>query len=178
MLTYATILIASLILAVVALFLYKVISDPSRSVYSSKDRIAIIDRHPDEKKGKARHSAVTTASSSIDRRDGVTKWDMAKGTPAMPAGNSGRGNQMPGQTAPHGAGVADASHCSLYDVSAAEPEGKHARNTGWLSREERREPGGKVYKVKRNPGGKVYKVKRNPVPKSTDAQLTNKPWGW
>ena len=53
MLTYATILIASLILAVVALFLYKVISDSSRSVYSSKDRIAIIDRHPDEKKGKA-----------------------------------------------------------------------------------------------------------------------------
>jgi hypothetical protein len=161
MLTYATILIASLILAVVALFLFKVISDSSRSVYSSKDRIAIIDRHPDEKKGKARHSAVTNALGSIDERDGVTQWNMAKSTPAM------AGNQIPGQLAQNGAGVADASHCSLYDVSAAEPASKRTRNTGWISREERREP-----------GGTVYKVKRNSVPKSTDSQLTNKPWGW
>ena len=54
MLTYATILIASLILALVVLFLYNVISDSSRSVYSSKDRIAVIDRHPEEKNGKAK----------------------------------------------------------------------------------------------------------------------------
>ena len=167
MLTYATILVASLILAVVALFLYKFISDSSRSVYSSKDRIAIIDRHPEAKEDKAKHSAVTNALSSSDKRGGVTPWNRAKSTPAMPVGNSGR-SKVSGQVTPHAAGVADSSHCSLYDVSAAaEPEGKHTRNTGWVSREEKREP-----------GGKVYKVKRKPVPRSTDAQLTNKPWGW
>lgn len=170
MLTYATILIASLVLAVVALFLYKVISDSSRSVYSSKDRIAIIDRHPEEKKGKAKHGAVTNTLSSIDNRSGVKQWNKAKGTPAMPAGNLGGGwnGSGPGQLAHHGAGVAGTSHCSLYDdVSAAEPEVKQTRNTGRISREEKSEP-----------GGKVYKVKRRPVPKSTDSQLTNQPWGW
>lgn len=167
MLTYATILIASLILALVVLFLYNVISDSSRSVYSSKDRIAVIDRHPEEKKGKARHSAVTNAMNSVDRRDGAKQWSMAKSTPAMSAGNSGRGNQMPGQLAHHGAGVANVSHCSLYNVNAAEPESKHTRNTGWLSREERREP-----------GGKVYKVKRKSKPRSTGSQGLNQPWGW
>jgi hypothetical protein len=167
MLTYATILIACLILAVVGLFLYNVISDSSRSVYSSKDRIAIIDRHPEENKVKAKHGAVTNALNSIDKRDGVPQWSMAESTPAMPAGNSGRGNQVPGQLAHHGAGVADVSHCSLYNVNAAEPESKNTRNAGWLSREDRREP-----------GGKVYKVKRHSAPRSTDSQGINQPWGW
>ena len=167
MLTYATILIASMILAVVILFLYNVIMDSSRSVYSSKDRIAIIDRHPEENKGKAKHGAVTNALNSNDRRDGVTQWSMAKSTPAMPAGDSGMGNQLPGQRAHHGAGAANVSHCSLYNVNAAEPESKHTRNAGWLSREERREP-----------GGKVYKVKRNSTPRSKDSQGINQPWGW
>jgi len=167
MLTYATIFIASLILAVVALFLYKVISDSSRSVYSSKDRIAIISRDPDENKGKARHSAVTNALDSIEGRDGAMQWSMAKGTPAMSAGSSGRSNQTSGQLAHHAAGVADASHCSLYDVGTAEPTREQTRNTGWLSREERSEP-----------GGRVYKVKRNFTPKPADSQDTNKPWGW
>ena len=167
MLTYATILIACLILAVIVLFLYTVISDSSRSVYSSKDRIAIIDRHPEENKVKAKHGAVTNALNSNDRRDGAPQWSMAKSTPAMPADNSSRGNQVPGQLAHHGAGVANASHCSLYNVNAAEPESKHTRNTGWLSREERREP-----------GGKVYKVKRKSKPRSTGSQGLNQPWGW
>ena len=162
MLTYATILIASLILAVVVLFLYNVISDSSRSVYSSKDRIAVIDRHPEEKKGKTRHSAVTNAMNSVDRRDGAKQWSMAKSTPAVPAGNSGRGNQVPGQLAHHAAGVANVSHCSLYNVNAAEPESKHTRNAGRLSRE-----------GKRGPSGNIYKVKRNSAPSSTNSQGIN-----
>jgi len=168
MLTYATILIASLILAVVALFLYNVISDSSRSVYSSKDRIAIIDRHPVEQKGKASHSAVTNTLNSVDRSGGVTRRNTANTVPAMPVDSSERGKQVPGQPAHRGAGVAHASHCSLYDVSAAKPEGKHNQNTGWPHREERREPGGKVYKVKRT------SARKPPAgPKSINA-----PWGW
>ncbi|MDH4018764.1 MAG: hypothetical protein OEU84_04115 [Xanthomonadales bacterium] len=166
MLTYATILIVSLIVAVVALFLYKVISDSSRSVYSSKDRIAIIDRHPQDKKAEARHSAVSNAMDSIDRKGGAA-WNMTKSTPAMAVGSSPRDELAPGQFAHQGAGVAESSHCSLYDVSPAKPEGNNSRQPNWIQREEKSEP-----------GGKVYKVKRRSTAGSTDPQSGNKPWGW
>ena len=173
MLTYATILIASLIVAVVALFLYKVISDSSRSVYSSKNGIAITDRSPVGQKNKARHSAVTDALNSLDDRSLVTPGSMAKTIPAMPSSDSsgpvwqGGGNQASGQLAHHGAGGADASHCSLYDVSVAEPKLKRNRNTGWPYREEKAES-----------SGRVYKVKRKSAAQTASPQTINKPWGW
>ena len=119
-------------------------------------------------KGKASHSAVTNTLNSVDRSGGVTRRNTANTVPAMPVDSSERGKQVPGQPAHRGAGVAHASHCSLYDVSAAKPEGKHNQNTGWPHREERREPGGKVYKVKRT------SARKPPAgPKSINA-----PWGW
>ena len=159
-------MIVSLIVAVVALFLYKVISDSSRSVYSSKDRIAIIDRHPQDKKAEARHSAVSNAMDSIDRKGGAA-WNMTKSTPAMAVGSSPRDELALGQFAHQGAGVAESSHCSLYDVSPAKPEGNNSRQPNWIQREEKSEP-----------GGKVYKVKRRSTAGSTDPQSGNKPWGW
>lgn len=154
MLFYATILIASMITAVVVLFLYEVISNSSRSVYRSKDRIATISRVPRKKKSKARNSAVASTFSSIDRGGSVAQWGTEKSTPAMPVGNSGLSYQVPGQLATHGAGAANVNHYGY----AGEPQSNHTRNAGWLSREEKCGPG----------GDKVYKVKRNSAPRSTD----------
>lgn len=144
MLTYATILIASLVLAVVAIFLYKAISGASRAVSRSKGRIA--------------------ATNSLDRKGGVTRWSEGKNVPAMPVSSSGLSYQLPGQLARQGAGV---SQPSLYDVSTAEPVGKHNQNTGWPHRED-----------KRGPGGTVYKVKRSSARKPSGSQSKNSHWGW
>ena len=84
MLSYATIFIACLIVAVVALVLYKVISDSSRSVYSSKDRIAIINRNPASQKDRVKHNADTKSKRSIDRRYRFKQLYMTRTVPAMP----------------------------------------------------------------------------------------------
>lgn len=137
MLSYATILIASLIMAVAVLFLRKVISGSSKAVRSSKSRVT-----------------VTNALNSLDRSASAKRWNMGETIPAMPVDSSGSGNQVPGQPAPRqGARV---RHCSMSDVNAAEPVG-NTRNTGWLHREERRGSGGKVYKVKRRSARKPAK---------------------
>ena len=147
MLIYATILIASLILAVVALVLYKVISGSSKAVNRSKGRIA-----------------ATNAFNSQDRSGGVTRWNEGKTVPAVPQSSSGLDYQVPGQLARQGAGV---GHSGSHDVSTAEPVDHHNKNTGWLGREDRRAP-----------GGKVYKVKRTSARKPAGSQSMNEPWGW
>lgn len=172
MLSYATIFIVSLIVAVIAIFLYKVISDSSRSVYSSKDRIAIINRNPANQKHKVKHNAVSDALSSLDRRGHVTQRDLARTVPAMPVDSTnstwkGSGNQVHEQNSDYGIGAAGASHCSLYDVRTSQPEVRQNRGAGWPHREE-----------KLDASGKTYKVKRKPAAATTGSQAINKPWGW
>lgn len=161
-----------MIIAVVALFLYTVISDSSRSVYSSKNPIAIINRNPAEKKDKARPSATTGALNSPDRNSGVTPRNLAQTVPAKPVesvewGWKGSTDQGGEQHAHPETGAAKVRHCSLYDVNASEPRVKQNQNANWPYREEKREPGGKVYKVKRASA-------RKPV----GSQGMNTPWGW
>lgn len=169
MLTYTTFFIASLIVAVVALFIYKAVRDTSRSVYSSKERIAIIS-HPPGNQGKNTASKTVAASKPFpDRHSSLAQTNMVAAYPAMPServdwGWEGNGNQL-GEH--HSHQTAASSHCSLYDVGTEDSTANHQQNKGFLQREDKREL-----------GGRAYKVSRKAVPRSANAGTQGKPWGW
>jgi len=169
MLTYTTFFIASLIVAVVALFIYRAVRDTSRSVYSSKERIAIIS-HPPGNQGKNTASKPVAASKPFpDRHSSLAQSNMVEAYPAMPSekinwGWQGSENQLGERHSHH---KAASSHCSLYDVGNEEPTANHQQNKGFLQREDKREP-----------GGRAYKVSRKTVPRSANADTQGKPWGW
>jgi len=173
MLTYATILIASLIVALVVLFFYKIVSDSSRSIYRSKQPIALTDSTPNHPNNKTAHNTVGSASAPQGGKVRVTTPPKINQIyPAMPTetvdwGWQGSGNQLREQGPQHGASSANASHCSLYDVSTAEPTVNSNQQSGWPHREDKIEP-----------GGKAYKVTRKVVTKHPNLETAGKPWGW
>jgi hypothetical protein len=168
MLTYATIFIASIIVASIAIFLYKVVSSSSRSVYSSREHLAIYDVKPNYQKDKV------TAGGIPDYPYGdnhASPRHMAKTHPALPTetvewGWKGSGKQ-PHQQAGHARGSANSSHCSLYDLKPESSRVNRNQKVGWPYREEKSEGAGKVYKVTR-------KVAR----RDSEPDGLNKPWGW
>ena len=168
MLTYATIFIASVILASIAIFLYKVISNSSRSVYSSKEHLAIFDVKPNYQKDKM------TAGGIPDYPYGenhATPRHMAKTHPALPTeqvdwgwkGSGKQAHQQPG----HAKGSASSSHCSLYDLKPESPGVNRNQKVGWPYREE-----------KSLGAGKVYKVTRKVARQDAESDGLHKPWGW
>lgn len=101
MLAYTTILLISLVLATVSIFIYRMVSNSSRSVYSSKQQIGTILGTPAQKKDKVAR--------------------------ALPTERFHGGSHAAAQPHGHGTGVGKVSRCSLYDVNAAEPEFEHNR---------------------------------------------------
>ena len=164
MLTYATILVASAIVALVARFIYKAISDSSRSAYSSKERMTIIGAPPELTKGKAR-KAVAGRPAHSGRESRVTPRNLAQTHPAMPTENIDWGWQGSGSA--NKVSEPATSHCSLYDASAEESSPKSYENSGWLHREDKLEA-----------GGRSYKVTRKTTPKRTKLETESKPRGW
>jgi hypothetical protein len=169
MLTYATIFIASVIVASIAIFLYKVISNSSRSVYSSRERPIIYDVNPNYQKDKV------TAGGIPDYPYGenhATPRHMAKTHPALPTetmdwawkGNGKQSHQQPG----HAKSSTNSSHCSLYELKPENPGIERKQRTGWPYREEKSLGAGKVYKVTR-------RAARQDSKQPDDLQ---KPWGW
>jgi hypothetical protein len=157
MFTYVTIFVASVVVALVGRFIYKTISDSSRSVYSSKERVAIIASSKDSK-GKTADKTVSEQNSR------VTPKNLAKTHPAMPTehvdwgwqGNAGQVSEPA------------TSHCSLYDANSdPEPTTRTRPNSGWPRREEKLEA-----------GGRSYKVTRKEPRKHTNLETDAKPWGW
>lgn len=169
MLTYATIFIASVIVASIIIFLYKVISNSSRSVYSSRERPIIYDVKPNYQKDRL------TAGGIPDFKYGdshATPRHMAKTHPALPTdtiewGWKGSGKQSHQQPGHHATGNANSSHCSLYDLKPESPGVKRSQKAGWPYREE-----------KSVGAGKVYKVTRKVASKDSGADDLHKPWGW
>jgi len=166
MLTYATIFIASIILAVVAIAFYRVIANSSKSVLSSKGPVSIISSTPNPRKGPT-HGTVTSATPAL--KNHVAPVNVARVTPAMPTGHidwgwKDSGNQVREQHPHHSANAVGRKHCSLYDVDPTAPA---KRDVTWPHREEKHEAGGKAYKVTR-------KV-RSERPNLDDS---GKPWGW
>lgn len=173
MLTYATILIASLIVALVVLFFYKIVSDSSRSIFRSKQPIALTESTANHPIDKTAHNTVTSASVPPGGKARVTPPPKINQIyPAMPTetidwGWQGSGNKLREQNPQHGASAGNVAHCSLYDVSTAEPTVNSNQQTGWPHREDKIES-----------GGKAYKVTRKVVSKHANPETTGKPWGW
>ena len=152
MLVYATIFIVSIIVAVVSLVLYKVISDTSRSVYSSKEPIDII---PQQDKSSA-YASISDRAFPSGQTSHSTPRNMAQTFPAMPT-----------EAHDDWSVREKGSHCSLYDVNPVEAPVRKKRNTGWPQRVDKQEAGGSTYKVTR----------KRPA-ESADTEDGSKPWGW
>lgn len=127
MLAYTTILLVCLLLAAVSVFIYRMVSNSSRSVYSSKQPIGTILRSPDHSKDDVASHAVAGAAHHTGRTDKLMSWRSAKLQPAMPSEQfydnpQSHGVQLSAQPHGHGTGVGKVSGCSLYDVDTAKAE--------------------------------------------------------
>lgn len=181
MLTYASLLIACLVVSVVAYFLYKVIADSSRSVYRSRAPIALVDtslaaKGHHHKNPVVNASVAGNAKAFGENRGHTTPKNFAKTYPAMPTDSGERTWQAKWQRSrgnlrepPLQAGYAagNSSHCSLYDVKTPQPAQRARPNIPKLHREE-----------KVNSVGRTYKVTRKAAHVASDNPDLNKPWGW
>lgn len=168
MLTYTTIFIASVVLALVALVFYRVALQSSKSILSSKGPVSFIST-PDSQKGTAPFTTTGTPALAGQKSD-VTPGQIAKTHPAKPTEKVDWGWQTDGNKARechphHTTGVSNTGHCSLYND--ADPLAPSNRSVGRLHRVEKRETYGKAYKVTRKVG-------------SQDSNLdgSGQPWGW
>jgi len=150
MLTYITIFVVCVILAVVIRFVFKAISESSRSLSTSKTQVELIHSTPANKKAKAaRNTATGTATRSVREPQ-------------------------------HATSVGTSSHCSLYDASSAEPKENHNQNVGWPYREEKPASGGRTYKVTRKVATTRRVAAKTPkvAAKTPRHGAIVKPWGW
>ena len=128
MFTYTTIFIGSLIVAVIALVVYRVAMSASKSILSSKGPLSITSSATNTRTG---HTPVAVA--------GAAAWPSER-VYAAPV-NQVREPQ-PRQTT----GTVNSSHCSLYDLDPTAPTDL---SDAWPHREEKLEAGGNSYKVTR-----------------------------
>jgi hypothetical protein len=172
MFTYTSLFVASLVVAAVIYFLFRVVSDSSRSVYSSKEPLAIID----STKVNAKDTTVTKGLASKPTPFGqgghASPQHVARTNPAVPTDNinwgwEGSGVQLRESQSRPLQGAGESGHCSLYDARMSENKPHFDRHAGRLHREE-----------KFNPAGKTYRVTRKDDHKTPEAGSPNKPWGW
>lgn len=165
MLTYATIFIASVIVAVVAIVFYRVVSSSSKSILNSKVPVSIVSG---SQKSKT-HATITGETVPAGGYNRVASEGLARVTPAVPTENVDWGwqekrGQVREQGPHHAAGGTTTRHCSLYDVDPTAPAKPFKPR---LHREDKIEA-----------GGKAYKVTRKTDPRHSSAEDSDKPWGW
>jgi hypothetical protein len=168
MLTYTTIFIASIVLALIALVFYRLALQSSKSILSSKGPVSIIST-PNPQKGTAPFTTTGTPALA-GQKSHVTPGHIAKTHPAMPTEKVDWGwqtdkNQVRELHPHHGTGGGKTGHCSLYND--ADPVAPPNRSAGRLHREEKRE----AY-------GKAYKVTRKVDPQDSSLDDSGQPWGW
>jgi len=174
MLSYTSLLIVCLVVSAIAYFLYKIVTDSSRSVYRSKQPLAITDTKDHPRKKPAINEYPKGKSAAFGEIGEVASpKDFARTYPAMPAGSvdwkwEGAGVQLREVQSPHAGAANKAGHCSLYDVNPSQAAAKPNPYTGRLHREETERPAGRTYKVTR---------KSRQSFDSDDRELS-KPWGW
>lgn len=169
MLTYTTLFIVCMVVAVVALVIYRVVTS-SRSILSSKEPVSMISSTASAKRNlDVQPVGAAPAYSGPNRRAAPASY--AGLTPATPTGGEsvewgwkGNGNQVREQHPHHSTADPNARHCSLYDVNPAAPVKK---THSWPHREDKFETGGTAYKVTRRVS------KKAPVEEDS-----GKPWGW
>ena len=158
MLEYSFLLIASVILAVIILWLYRAIVGAGKAVYyallpSSKDNLTA--HIPEQSMGTTVNDTPTPWGwGHAQKSSHVSRAAVAKPEAKAPWGWKGNDHEIrdhhPGKPQP-----------------TAKAPSKAAEGVGWPYREDKFEFAGKAYKVTR-------KVK----PKKTNLKTSSKPWGW
>ena len=174
MLTYTALLIASLVVSAVVFFLYRVISDSSRSVYSSKEHLILYEDAPKSRREPLNVNDAAYRPKAYGPGGHSTPRNFAATHPAMPTdsvdwGWQGSGVQLKEPRLQSGHFAGHSNHCSLFDVQATEPKPVVRQNphTGKLHREE-------MHKA----AGRTYKVTRKTSSENADSADLSKPWGW
>lgn len=168
MFTYTTIFIGSLIVAVIALVVYRVVMGTSKSILSSKGPVSLVSNTTYSRKDHAPH-AVADAPAWPGEKVHATPGSMAGPKPARQSDSTDwdwqtKENKVSVQQGHHATGDAT-KHCSLYDVDPTAPPTD--LGDAWPHREEKLEP-----------AGKAYKVTRKVPPQASGDESTAKPWGW
>lgn len=162
---YTSLFIASLIVALVALWLYHALADIGKVVYR-----AIL---PSSKGNPADHlEPAAVLRTTIN--DTPTPWGW--GDDAKPSQAARTAKIAPSDSVPWGWPGNNnkiREHGNNYDLNAGRPlvepnaAKKQKATTGWPYREE-----------KFDFAGKSYKVSRKAKPKKTNLSNTSTPWGW
>jgi len=166
MFTYATIFLGSIVVALIALVVYRVFMGSSRSILSSKEPVSLYSSNTSP---RTNHTplAVADAPAWPGERVHATPGSMAGAKPAASSEDTDwawqtKENKVSAQQTHHATDAAKNKHCSLYDVDPTAPPVD--RGDVWPHREEKVEPAGKAYRVTRH------------VPERTSND--GKPWGW
>lgn len=125
MFTYTTLFLGSVILALVAIFVFKVFADTRKAISKSKERIELIDRPPTHQYEGAARVAGAGTQFPPDNAGGGMSWREAKLTPAAPdqraiVESHGSGAAFPDHPTFQSNGPKKAKGCSLYDVGNVE----------------------------------------------------------
>jgi len=162
---YTSLFVASLIVALIVLWLYHAIADVGKAVYR-----AIL---PSSKENPADHLARDTVLRTTIN-DTPTPWGW--GDHDKPAQAARTARIAPSESVPWGWPGNDnkiREHGQQYDLNAGValtepvPGDKKKPATGWPYREE-----------KFDFAGKSYKVSRKVTPEKTNLRNTGTPWGW
>lgn len=165
---YTSLFVASLIVALVILWLYNAVADVGKQVYrailpSSKSNVTehvqdiplntTINETPTPWGWKSHETPATVAKTRAAKPSKATPW-------GWPGNEKEIRDHGPNGTWPDGS----KTEASLAGYGE---KPKSARKVGWPYREEEFEF-----------AGKAYKVSRKAKPKKTNLSKTGKPWGW
>ncbi len=162
---YSALIVASVIVALVVLWLGHAIADAGKVLYQSilPSSKSSTTRHLDKERRVA--SSINGTPTPWGWKSGATPAREAHAHPARPSKQAPWG--WPGnekEVREHGTSAAYNSHLEEAKIQSNETQRPHV---GWPYREEKFEMSGKTYKVSR-------KVR----PKRTNLATTGKPWGW
>ena len=130
MLSYTSLLVVCLVLSAVVYFLYKIVTDSSRSVYRSKQPLILSDTKDHLEKRSTGFEYPKGKSAAFGQvGDRASPKDFARTYPAMPSGSvdwkwEGAGVQLRELQVPQGKTANKPGHCSLYDANPVQTAAK------------------------------------------------------
>ena len=126
MFTYTTLFLGSFIVALVAIFVFKVVGDTRKAISKSNERIDLVERTPTHQyEGAARMAGAGAQFPPDDAGQGMS-WRSAKLTPAAADEHSvfqshGSDAPFPDHAPVEVKRVQKAKSCSLYDIGTVDP---------------------------------------------------------
>lgn len=170
---YTALFVASVITALIVLYLYNALMDVGKAVYkamlpSSKDNLS---RHIDD---TPYHATINDTPTPWGWDANAGRGNPAKAVPASPNddtpwGWKGNDNEIREHGAKGTVRNAALGLEAFLNKTTSEPSSRASKPSavGWPYREEKSEF-----------AGKAYKVKRKVAPRRTNLKTTSTPWGW